>query len=346
MFTSKTVFILGAGASHEVGFPLGSALREIISEKLDFQFDYSERPSGKGDSRIYAILNDKYRGQQIIQSCLHIRDGIILSDSIDDFIDANRHDSRIAICGKLAIASSILEAERKSKVFVDQGNIYNTIDFKAIQSTWYLKFYSLLTKQLAKSDIDKVFENVIVVNFNYDRSLEHFLKHAFCKHYNISAQEVTQLIDKLIIFRPYGSVGKYIEFGSNNFPRHDELISSLKTYTEQVEDREGLNQVKQAIQDAEVLVFLGMAYHPNNMNLLQTSCEKINKKIYATRVGISDEDLPVIRRRIMNLMCPDSNGKISKALLSKLESNNILFANECSALFDKYRYSLSEHYIS
>ena len=40
MFEPKTVFILGAGASHEVGLPLGRESRKTINIKLDFYYDY------------------------------------------------------------------------------------------------------------------------------------------------------------------------------------------------------------------------------------------------------------------------------------------------------------------
>jgi len=39
MFQPNTVFVLGAGASHEVGLPLGSELKRIIANKLDFEYD-------------------------------------------------------------------------------------------------------------------------------------------------------------------------------------------------------------------------------------------------------------------------------------------------------------------
>ena len=41
MIKSKTVFVIGAGASKEVGFPLGAELRHIISSKLNFGADGS-----------------------------------------------------------------------------------------------------------------------------------------------------------------------------------------------------------------------------------------------------------------------------------------------------------------
>jgi hypothetical protein len=79
LFVSKTVFVLGAGASHEVGLPVGSQLAEIISKKVDIQFledgQYVENGS---DVRLYERLRSKF-GKEIRAYQLAgwtIRDGI------------------------------------------------------------------------------------------------------------------------------------------------------------------------------------------------------------------------------------------------------------------------------
>ena len=48
MFNRQTLFIVGAGASAEVGMPVGGQLATSIAEKLDIRFDGSE-PIGVGD---------------------------------------------------------------------------------------------------------------------------------------------------------------------------------------------------------------------------------------------------------------------------------------------------------
>jgi len=40
MFKSKTLFVVGAGASQEAGLPTGTELKSIIAEKLDITFDH------------------------------------------------------------------------------------------------------------------------------------------------------------------------------------------------------------------------------------------------------------------------------------------------------------------
>lgn len=84
MLNSKTVFILGAGASFEVGFPLGSELRKKISTKLDISFDYHSSENTTGDVKIYSRIAQKYSSNlnAFAHACWHIRDGIILSDQL------------------------------------------------------------------------------------------------------------------------------------------------------------------------------------------------------------------------------------------------------------------------
>jgi len=347
MFNSKTVIILGAGASYEVGFPLGSGLRTIISNKLNFQLDSFGRPMNSGDNRIFNLLN-KFDGDsdRYFQACKHIRDGIILSDSIDDFIDSHRDNAYIKTSGKLAIAAAILDSEKKCDLFVNQSNIYNTINFGTVENTWYSKFFRLLTKQLPTTELNNVFDNVKIVNFNYDRSLEQFLIYAFVTRYNITKDEAKLLLKKLTIYRPYGSVGNDVEFASDTIPPLDKLVKTLRTYTEQVQDKSGLEEVRHAILDAEVLIFLGMAYHPNNLKLLQVSNNTVTKKIYATREGIFDQELHIIRKKISNMLYSENSSAINKSMLKMFEENNIFFTHKCSQLFTEYNHTLSEHYIS
>ena len=52
MLPFKTVFILGAGASKEVGLPTGSELKKLIAKNLDIEFDTLGRFTGKGNRTI------------------------------------------------------------------------------------------------------------------------------------------------------------------------------------------------------------------------------------------------------------------------------------------------------
>jgi hypothetical protein len=120
MFHSKTVFVLGAGASNEIDLPLGSGLAKTISEKVDIQFNDAGRvqPTG-GDFRLYDLLKAKFPSEirEYQRAGWMIRDGVLLANSIDDFLDRHASKPSVVQYGKLAIVASILEGERDSRIF-------------------------------------------------------------------------------------------------------------------------------------------------------------------------------------------------------------------------------------
>ncbi|MCW2573562.1 MAG: hypothetical protein JWO88_3620 [Frankiales bacterium] len=334
MLPSKTVFIVGAGASQECGLPIGRGLKSTIATSLDLRFDYGARFVGSGDLRICDALRRAFPHDinVYLQACLSIRAGVGLSPSIDDFIDKHQHDKAIEVCGKLAIAHAILNAERGSTLHVDDSSTFNTIDFDAVADTWYTGFYELLSQGLPHSNLPDIFQNVAVVTFNYDRCIEHFLKYAIAANHRVSTDEARQRVDELILLRPYGSVGK-MPFGSSNVPAVADVGKSLKTYTEKVEDAAGLAAIQNAVADAEVLVFLGNAFHENNLRLLGDvrDPDKV-KRIYATRKGVSDTDLQLVKQRLSKLR--------GTATSKTSHDSHFYFADTCSELFDEYRMSL------
>ncbi len=344
MLSSKTVFIVGAGASQEVGMPIGWELRDIIAQKLHMRFGPGNKFTGQGDTNILDRLHFEYGDalNSYLDACALINGGIGFSASIDDFIDIHRADPKVAVCGKLAIAASILEKERQSKLYVDPSNIHNTLDISSIQSTWYMAFLRTLGNQVPKGELGTLFANVTIICFNYDRCVEHFLVHAIAKQYGIKREEAQSLVAKLRMFRPYGSVGDYfrdvpfggVPFGSANLPPLNEVISSLRTYTEQVEDKATLQAMKGAVLSAKTLVFLGSAFHANNMALLAPPANSHNesKRIFATREGISDPDLARVHYALSILNGVDPPREAP-------DSRNF-FAPKCHDLFDEYKLSL------
>ncbi|MCP4585501.1 hypothetical protein, partial [Pseudoalteromonas sp.] len=116
----NTVFVIGAGASKEANLPTGRELKDKISRLLDIRFDY--RQQKHGDYLVVNALRELVKGEDgrsddinpYIHEAWHIRDALPQAISIDNFIDSQRGNEKIAICGKLAIVRSILEAEKNS----------------------------------------------------------------------------------------------------------------------------------------------------------------------------------------------------------------------------------------
>lgn len=347
MLPSKTVFVVGAGASHEVGLPVGNNLKATIAQKLDLRFERYSKFVGAGDLDIYQILRQKFGSDtnNYLEACWRIRDGVILSSSIDDFIDAHQHDKAIAICGKLAIAQSILDAERASKLYYKRQNIDDTVNFRSIAGTWYMGFYELLTRGVKKTALDTILDNVTIISFNYDRCIEHFLVHALATHYQVAIEQAQRLIAaKLTIYHPYGVVGpifgspsERVEFGSSSASRFENVMKNIRTYSEQIEDDASVQAMQKAMKEADVIVFLGTAFHPNNMALLtdneyRVRPDTVTKRIYATRQGTSDADLTVVFEQF-SLLCGIRPP-------SPKQRPGYHLAPECRDLFNDFRMSL------
>ena len=126
----KTVIVVGAGASVEAGFPTSTKLKEQIAALLDIKFGRGGTKKISGDDLITEALRrtQQKSGSGDINPYLHagweIRDGLPQAVSIDSFIDARQGNKLIELCGKLAIVRAILEAEKRSRLYVDPHSVF------------------------------------------------------------------------------------------------------------------------------------------------------------------------------------------------------------------------------
>lgn len=341
MLQKKAVFFIGAGASAEAGLPVGTQLKKQISEMLGFEVELGERLSDNGDNLIYKLIYHYFSNDldTYFGACRQISRGLIHASSIDDFIHNFKGNKAIATCGKIAIVKAILDAEYDSNLFFHKTNLDSTINFDEVENTWYAAFYNLLTQGVPRDDLATVFENLTIVCFNYDRCIEHYLVHALINHYSLMYAEAITLVERISIYRPYGSVGNYFDrantypFGSRTFPSLEAITSSLRTYTERTHTPSESESMLDAISEAKMLVFLGMAFHPNNMQLLydnRANFQSVPKEIYATRYAVSDASMPMVYEKI-NRICYSNLGDRRQNSIEHLST-----FQTCAALFEEY----------
>lgn len=306
MLRQQTVFVIGAGASNEFELPIGTKLAQIISQKLDIRFD-SWKNLATGDQELFDAIRQHANGEagKFQQSGWLIRDGIILANSIDDFLDAHRHDARVVRMGKVAIAKSIIEAERTSKLHYTVRNAGDTINFADCADTWLVKLMRLLVRGVTHNDRKRIFDNCSFIVFNYDRCIEHFLVHALSRFYSMENEESNQIVAKAKIFHPYGTPGPLVgapqpvPFGTSHADWY-KLGDAIKTYTETVEAAE----IKEAVRAARQIVFLGFAYHDQNMNLLADQESLKAKTIFGTAYERSESDVAAVAQQIRDWIDP------------------------------------------
>jgi len=89
MFKRRTLFIVGARASQEVDFPVGTKLAKSIGQKLIRRVDNATGRAGYGDSELYRQLRGTFPNEinEYFVTARRIAEGIQLANSIDDFLN-------------------------------------------------------------------------------------------------------------------------------------------------------------------------------------------------------------------------------------------------------------------
>jgi hypothetical protein len=319
--TAKSlVLVLGAGASAETNFPLGDKLKDEIAEALLFEFTPGgSRNPHVGDDSIWYALNaigktpdgGNRELNELLIRARHIHDAMPVATSIDNFIDCHREDARIATCGKLGIARRILDAEKKSTLYVDPSNAFNTIKFSDTRETWLNSFFRSIVENCQSKDVEARLKTVGIVTFNYDRSVEHFLHRALQIYYRESTEWAASALRALDIHHPYGTVGPLpwmggagaISYGDE--VHHTVLAGAAKkilTFSEGTNaDESSIERIRLTMALAKRIAFLGFAYHPLNMQILFDGnrgppAAGSHRKVLGTAYGVSDSDVDAIRR--------------------------------------------------
>ena len=334
MVRNNTVIVLGAGASRDVNLPTGAELKVEIAKLLDFYFP----PTGgiaRGDGLIADTLEGLDGGAgPYVRAAWHIRDALPLAKSIDDFLEVQKKDDRIALCAKLAIVRAVLKAEAQSTLYVNHQRGELTLDFVALDNTWFTKLVRVLTESCSIDNLPNRLRSIAFIVFNYDRCLEHFLLHAFQTLYSIGQDEAARLVNDIEIYHPYGTVGHLpwqrrdsaIDFGSDELDsdRLMELAAQIKTFSEGVHASSDIAKIKQKLKDGDMLIFLGFAFHRINVELLEPESPGMgHTRVFATALHVSDSDRAVIKSALARF---------------GISGNAVALADmKCSDLFDEYQ---------
>ena len=358
MFRSKTTFIVGAGASCEAQLPSGERLKELIGRAIDIRFEDFGRQH-TGDPLIVHALRQKVQATtRDINPYLHkawqIRDIVPHAAlSIDNYLDAHQGDEELELGGKLGIAKCILDAEHSSLLRRTEQHRDN-FSLPGLRDTWYVQFLKLLTENVRAADLDTIFDNIAFVIFNYDRCIEHFLVQGIQEYYNITRARAVALVKRIPIFHPYGTVGSLpwmedndkpqAEFGDNERMDLLSIAGNIKTFSERMDDEEALNALRTHIAEAETLVFLGFAFHRQNLALIKPSEPAFTKRIFATVMGVSESDQDHIKSDLVETLQiePEDAGELLAMYRPDGTDAEVVFYNgNCNDLFRNYWRSLS-----
>lgn len=339
MFEAKTVLVLGAGASAEVGLPVGDALLKDICKLIDIKFDFGSQKSGDHliTSALKLVLKEGREANKLNEH-LHAAWQVIRSAqqgiSIDHIVDA-LEDERVERVAKLGIVRAIQLAEENSQFFMRPSDHRHELNLLQYRSTWYDALTKAICEKRKKSDLHSVFENISIVSFNYDRCIERYLPVSIANYYGVSTSEIHQLMPQLEIVRPYGIAG-HLDWMRRTDEIHGHELGleasrlanaseMIRTFTQGVADEAISKRIQTCISDAERVIFLGFAFHPQNMSILEARVDQ-NTEVLATAHSASDNDRKVIQDSILKTF----------GYRGDRPSSIIIAAETCSGLFRSY----------
>lgn len=324
MITQATTFVVGAGASFEYGLPLGADLKKNILSAVNFKTDI-------GLTTDDAILLQALNEEPISNPARLVDAGLVLAqhafpyDSIDEALHAFSGNESVVQVGKLAIASQILGGERRSTLF-DKERLGPTRISQI--GGWLPRLFSLAVNGLPRTRIPDAFRTVAIVNFNYDRAIEHYLYGAV-RALGLPHEDAAETVNNLTMIRPYGSLGplRWQENGGVEYGEYQknlvQMASTLRTFTETLHE-DIKSTIATRLDQSAVMIYLGFGFHKQNILIMQSQSMAVNgTKVFATAYGVDELNFPSLRQAI-------------RLSLRKFDESMIDIAPwTCSTLFEK-----------
>jgi len=256
MIKSKTVLVLGAGASVPYSFPTGAELVRKIRE-------HAEAPSPICFQSL--TRNEQVRTIETKLETLANELRLAQPDSIDEFLERR---PELAETGKVILAIILLNAERVSEKHMWDDKT---------SGHWY----KLLKARLV-GPIDSLIKHKLkIISFNYDRSLEYYLYKTLQPYYANEPSEVfVDKIKQIPFLHIYGSLGplqwqstkKAIPYGPNK-PGSSQIISASENVNIMHEGsndkvQQNFKKAQEWLKWSHNIFFLGFGFHQDNVRRL------------------------------------------------------------------------------
>jgi hypothetical protein len=175
---------------------------------------------------------------------------------------------------------------------------------------WHFRLWNFLVSGHTLASINRVFEDVSFVVFNYDRCLEHFFYLALQGYFGIEPNIAAEIVGNIKIMHPYGQTGYLpwqcsgtsVDFGQTDRVPLDVISEELQTFTEVVDSAKA-QQIKEAIYQADTVIFLGYGFLPQNNALLTPDLKSSRaSRFFATVYGLSGYDQGVANKDIFKIL--------------------------------------------
>lgn len=284
MIEARTVLILGAGASKPYGFPTGTELKnEILGINMRRTIEIANLKKHDANySPIWRYIFDTC-GERTVESFLSSlrRSG---RSSVDSFIE---HRPEFTDVGKLLISYQLIQYENEELLYGDGGN-------------WYQYLYEKLNASF--EDFPK--NNISIITFNYDRSLEHYLLTCLQHDYGVNEEKAAEALRSINILHLHGTLGELPAFSKHNSRKYEPRITqeslkiastNIRIIHEDIVADQQFKKAKELISEAELIWFLGFGYGRINLDRLDLPrMLKRPQQVLATTYSLKYGEISVI----------------------------------------------------
>jgi hypothetical protein len=273
MIETPTVLILGAGASQPYGYPVGSDLKKIIINSLT---NMADNNSGWVNELGFSI--------DLVKEFIS-KFNMSRRPSIDSFLAKQKEE--FAEIGKIAIVDAIINSE----------------DCQKLETPGEDDWYGYLVENLYEYDnIDEISENIKIISFNYDRSLETFLIRPLKGTYKEleSVNDCAAIVKKIPIVHIYGRVdslpwedsGNGRAYGENCTSINLQKISKKINLVHEAKDLGTIGKANELINQSEKIYCLGLDLYRNRANIkLLNSLLFKDKELFTTVYGLQEGEI-------------------------------------------------------
>lgn len=299
MITKKTCLLLGAGASNHLGFPLGAELKQ---QMLNAMVGWIQKKSSTIPPELEVPVEDV---KTFYEEMLHSN-----FSSPDAFLEKFPEHKRV---GKYLMCEILSKKEIERNFISDTG------------------WYQHLVNAIQVDEIEQLGENNLsIITFNYDRSID-FKLHKFVQHhYRLSSNVAWQKLRGAIpIIHLHGTLGEYPEvpYGCTDdiLQRSDsiQIVHEIDESSDQT--RVNFTQASRFMNDADTVVVFGFGFGADNVRRLKFFKEQENE----------ERDLCVaLGPRRGSLHQQDVEAKMSKWGLKLMKH---FYTQPCNEVFNHYR---------
>jgi hypothetical protein len=243
------VIIIGAGGSVPFGFPTGEELKWAIIDLL-------RRNEGEQDptirlSPLYRrLIEEGFEPEEI----RHLINRLKTAgwSSVDEFLAQHKE---LQLVGKAAMAGVLLPCENRDQLFDPMDKKGNRIN----------NWYQLLFKAIYSPFEDITRKKVNIFTYNYDSSLETYLKETMKSSYAHPQQEIEKVLKHIPIVHLHGEFASH-EYASESTPVSLRGCSEkIKIVTDNLDDSPQFQQAADAMWKAEEIYFIGFGYDEKNL---------------------------------------------------------------------------------